>query len=148
MNNVIGTPRRILGIALAWSTLWLAFWAILATIIAIVDPDSIDPGEGPMVMATVLGPMGLFSGLVFGILVWIANRGRTSIDLSLIPTAGWGILGSAIVQLAYLDHGDLGLAANIKMALLFSVCGGVVAVCWFVMARAWSRWHSSARSSS
>lgn len=148
MNNVISTLRRVSGIGLAWAILWLAFWAIVGVIIGIVDPDSIDPGEGPMVVAAILGPMGLFSGVAFGILLSIGGRGRTAIDLSLIRVAGWGILGSAIVQLAYLDHGDLDLAANIKMALLFCAFGGVVTMVWLVMARRWSHWRSSPQSSS
>lgn len=139
VNNAISTLRRVLGIGLAWAILWLAAWAIVVVVIRIVDPDSIDAGEGPMVMATILGPMGLFSGIAFGLLLSIWGRGRNAIDHSLIHVAGLGILGSAIVQLAYLDHGDLGLAANIKMALLFCVLGGVVTTVWLVMARRWNR---------
>lgn len=138
MNNVVSTLRRVLGIGLARAILWLAFWAIAGVIIGIVDPDSIDPGGGPMVMVAIFGPMGLFSGVAFGLLLSIGGRGGTTIDLSLLRAAGWGILGTAIVQLAYLGHGDHGLAAHIKMALLFSVFGGVVTMVWLVMARRWS----------
>ena len=56
---------------------------------------------------------------------------------------GCGLLGTAIVQVAYLGHGDQGLAANIQMALVFCVLGGLIAMAWLVMARQWSRWRSS-----
>ncbi len=121
---------------------------IVGVIIGIVDPDSIDPGEGPVVVAAIIGPMGLFSGVAFAILLSITGNGRADFDVSLTRAAGCGVLGSAVVQLAYLGHGDLGLAANIKMALLFCVVGGVVAMVWLGMARRWSHWRSSPQPSS
>ena len=82
----------------------------------------------------IFGPMGLFSGVAFGILLSLARRARTAGDRSPIYVAAWGMLGCAIVQLGYLGHGDQGLAANIMMALLFSAVGGVVTLVWLVMA--------------
>jgi hypothetical protein len=142
MNEASRNLRRVLGIGLAWAILWTTLWAIVVVIIGIVDPDSIDPGEGPMVAVAILGPMGLLSGVAFGALSSIVAHGRTSADLSLMRAAALGILGSAIVQLAYLGHGDQGLAANIKMALLFSVIGGGITVVWLVISRSWSRRRS------
>ena len=135
------TIRRILGVACAWGILWLAFWTILGMIIGAVDPDSIDPGE-PAGMLAVLGPMGFLSGVAFGSLLAIGARG-TAVKPSLTRAGGLGILGTAIVQLAYLGHGDQGLLANLQMALLFSVIGGLVTVVWFVVTRTWSRWRLS-----
>ncbi len=145
MNDAIGSLRRVLGLAVIWAILWLAFWTIVIGIIWIVDPDSIDPGEGPMLIVVILGPMGLLSGLAVAGLVSMQRRAGTAIDLSLIRVAGWGVLGSAIVQVAYLGHGDAGLAANIKMALLFSAFGGVVTLVWFLMARTWLRRRSASQ---
>ena len=143
MRNRIGAVRWVLGIGLAWATLWLALWAIVVVIIGVLDPDSIDAGEGPMVMLSILGPMGLFSGVAFGILLSIADRGRSAIDRSTIRVAAYGILANAIVQMPYLGHGDQSLAANIQMALLFCAFGGLVTLAWLVMAR----WSSHRRSS-
>ena len=143
MRNSIRAVRRVLGIGLAWATLWLALWAIVVVMIGVLDPDSIDPGEGPMVMLSILGPMGLFSGVAFGILLSTADRGRAGIDRSTIRVAGCGILATAIVQLPYLGHGDQGLTANIQMALLFCAFGGLVTLAWLVM----TRWSSHRRSS-
>ena len=91
--------------------------------------------------------MGLLSGVAFGVLLFIDSRSRPSVDLSPGRVAGWGILASFIVQLAYLGHGDLGLAANLKTALLFSASGGLVTLVWLVMARSWLHRRSSLSSS-
>ncbi len=138
--------RRVLGIGLAWAILWGVFWTTLFSIIGIVDPDSIDPGDEMAVI--ILGSMGLLTGVVFGILLSIGSRSRTNIDLSLTRVAVQGILATAVVQLGYLDHGDLGLAHNIRMALLFCAFGGVVTLVWLATARWWLRRHSPLPSSS
>lgn len=135
---MIGTSRRVAGIGVAWAVLWLAFWGIVAGVIAVLDPDSIDPGE-PLMFVAIFGPMGLLTGVVFAVLLTIWENVRTIADLPLTRVACWGILSTAVVQLAYLGHGDAGLAANIKMALLFAAFGGVVTTVWLVMARRWSR---------
>ena len=141
------TLKRVLSIGLRWALLWGAFWTIVFVVIRIVDPDSIDPGEGLIAFA-VLGSMGLLSGVAFALLLSVGASDRTNADLSPARTAGCGVLGSAIVQLAYLDHGDLGLAANIQDALLLCAAGGVVTMVWFVMARRWPGWRPSPQSSS
>ena len=46
MESVARTSRRVLGIGVAWAALWLGFWLILLGVIGVLDPDSIDPGEG------------------------------------------------------------------------------------------------------
>jgi hypothetical protein len=140
--------RRVLGIGLAWTALWAVFWTIAVTIIGIVHPGSIDPGEGPLVMVATLEPMGLLSGIAFGLLASIWGRGRSTTDRSLIHLAACGILAFVLVQLAYLDHGNLGLAANINMALVFSAIGGLMTIAWLMMARRWSQRRSSLLRSS
>jgi hypothetical protein len=139
VNQVVKASGRVVGIGLTWATLWAEWWAIVFLMITLVDPDTIDPGEGPLAVAPVLGSMGLLSGIAFGILLSIAGRGGKSIDLSVTREAGLGVLGSAVAQLAYLDHGDMGLVHNLKQALLFAAFGGIVTMAWLVIARRWSR---------
>ena len=143
-----GKLRRVLGIGLAWGLMWAAAAMILGVIIGIVDPDSIGPGEGPIGIGAIIGPMGLFSGVAFALLLSIGADRRVRPGVSLARAVGCGVLGSAIVQLAYLGHGDAGLIANIKMALAFCAFGGGVAMAWHVMARKGSRGRSSLLSSS
>ncbi|HEU4386805.1 MAG TPA: hypothetical protein VFV34_03340, partial [Blastocatellia bacterium] len=95
--------------------------------IGVVDPDSIGPGEGRAAI-TVVGSMGLLSGVVFAILLVLSERDRAALDVSPLRGALWGFLGTTAVQLGYLDHGDAGLVANIGMGLAFSAFGGVIGV--------------------
>jgi hypothetical protein len=136
-ERIGGGLRRVAGIGLVWAILWVAAVSLIGVIIAIVDPDSIDPGEGPMITAAIFGPMGFFSGVAFALLTSIGRHRAPDRGLSPARAAGWGMLGSAIVQVAYLGHGDLGLVANIKMALVLCVLGGIVAMVWLAVARRW-----------
>ena len=137
-HNRIQALGRLLGIGLTWGVLWLAFWLAVAVTISILDPDSIDPGEDIMFLV-IFGPMGFFSRVALGILLWIEGAGRHVVDRPVVRVAGWGVLATAIVQMAYLGHGDAGLAANLKMALFFSVIGGAITVVWLLIARRWWR---------
>jgi hypothetical protein len=72
--------------------------------------------------------MGFLSGLAFaGLLFAFGGAGA-----SLFRAVGRGVFGTALVQLAYLGHGDQGLLANLQMALLFSAIGGLVTMAWHV----------------
>ena len=137
--------RQVLVIGLSWALVWAVFWTIASTAIAMLDPDSIDPGE-PVMMVAILGSMGVFSGIAFSLLLVFWGRG-TPTELSVGRVAVRGLLSSAIVQVGYLNHGDLGLMANIKEALLLAALGGVVTMVWLAVARAWLRWRSSKRAS-
>ena len=139
MENVARTSKRVLGIGFAWGSLWLGFWLILLAIVGVVDPDSIDPGEGAVGMAAIFGPMGLLTGVVFGALLLIRNGNRAAPDVPWTPVVGWGMLATAGVQVLYLGHGDAGLVANTMMALLFTVVGGVVTTAWLAIARSRGR---------
>jgi hypothetical protein len=126
--------RRLIGVALTWAVLWLTLWSIVGVIIGLADPDSLDPEEGALILV-IFGPMGLFTGVVFGLLLSIGARGTIGVDRPAWRVAALGVAATAIVQVAYLGHGDQGLAANIKMALLFSAIGGVVTTGWLALAR-------------
>lgn len=140
---MMASLRRVAAVGLVWGVLWTAAVMVLVVVIGIVDPDSIDPGEGPLEAAAIFGPMGFLSGVVFRILLSIADRGRPGFGPSPVGAAAWGTLASAIVQLGYLGHGDQGLIANLGMALVFSAFGGLVALAWLVIARRRSRRRSA-----
>ena len=144
MDAVLAASGRVLGIGVAWTTLWLGFWMIFFGIVGLLDPDSIDPGESAPGMAAIFGPMGLLTGLVFGVM--LVRSGKSTGDAPWTPVAGWGLLATAIVQVLYLGHGDAGLAANTLMALLFTAFGCLVTTVWLAIAR--SRGRRSALPSS
>lgn len=125
--------RHLATTAAVWAALWIALATIVATIIGVVDPDSLDPGETQGLLA-IMGFLGLLSGIAFGVLAWFGKR-RATPALPSPRVLFAGFLGTALVQLAFLNHGNGDLEANSKMALGFSVAGTVIAVAWFLLAR-------------
>lgn len=91
--------RGIAGMALVWSAGFVAFWLVLGTIIRIVDPPSIDAGEGPFAMAPLFALLGAIAGTVFGLTVAFGERRRTLADLKLSRMAIWGAMGGAAMPL-------------------------------------------------
>ena len=133
LNITRSTPRRVLRFGLTWLTLWAAFWTIVVTMIAIVYPDSLDPGGGALVMASTLGPLGLLSGMTFGILRSLWSRGTQGRPL--VHIAASGILAAFLVQVPYLGYGNIGLTANTNVGLVFCAVGGVLTIVWLAMTR-------------
>lgn len=143
MTNPQSTLRDALTNGLIWAGLWMGLWLMIAIIIGILDPDNIDPGEGLM-MIVVLGPMGLLSGLLFGSFLPIGRDQGTKLP-SLARVMGCGMISSAIVQVVYIGHGDAGLIANTKMALLFCAIGCIVTLAWFRVSKTWGGNHGIGR---
>lgn len=99
MNTQLRKLRGVVSISLIWGILWVVVFGIIAIIVGIVDPDSIDPGEEPAIIGLMGGAFGLVAGIVFGILLAVAESGRAVRDISLLRAAMWGILGSAVFPL-------------------------------------------------
>ncbi|MBS1787918.1 MAG: hypothetical protein JST85_09365 [Acidobacteria bacterium] len=99
MSTQLRKLRGVVGISLIWGILWAVIFGVLATIIGIVDPDSIDPGEEPAIIGLMGGVFGLVSGVVFGALLAVAENGREFRNFSLLRAALWGMLSSAVFPL-------------------------------------------------
>ena len=140
LNTTGSTPRRVLHFGLAWFTLWAAFWTIVVATIAILHPNSLDPREGPLAMAFTLGPMGLLSGMAFGILRTIWPRGAQGRPL--IHLAASGILATAVVQVPSLGHGNVAPTVNANVALICAA-GGVLTMVWLAVTRRGAHRRSS-----
>jgi len=95
MKSMLRKLRGIVSIGLTWGTLWGFLMFVTGVIIGIVDPDSIDPGESPVVIGAILGGMGLVSGALFGILLSVAERRKTIRELSVLRAALWGAVAAA-----------------------------------------------------
>ena len=91
--------RRLVGIGLIWGVLWMALVMIAGTIIGVVDPDSIDPGEEPIVLAPMVGLAGFVCGVVFSALVAAVERAKPIVDLSYFRVVMWGTLVCAALPL-------------------------------------------------
>jgi hypothetical protein len=99
MNAFLRKVRGALGIAVTWGTVWAAIFAALGLTIGLIDPDSIDPGEGPVRVAWIGAIYGVVSGAVFAVLLALAEGRKSIRDLSLGRAALWGMLGTAAFPL-------------------------------------------------
>lgn len=95
MGALLRKLRGLIGVGLTWGILWAAIIAVIGMVIVVVDPDSIDPGEGPLIAGAIVGFQGFVAGVGFGILLSFAEVRKTILDLSLIRVAIWGMLASA-----------------------------------------------------
>jgi hypothetical protein len=99
MASLVRWLRGALGIGVTWTVLWLVIGLLIYTVIRIVDPADIGPGEGLGTALPILGLVGFLSGLGFAALLSLAERRRTLHELPLWRVAFWGMLGSAAVPL-------------------------------------------------
>lgn len=90
--------RGVLSIGLTWAASWVVVGTALGLIVRVIDPDSIDPGEG-IAMIRVFATIGFISGVGFAGLLSVAESRKTILNLSLGRVALWGILGGAVVPL-------------------------------------------------
>ena len=95
MKSFFRKLRGVLSMGLTWGTLWGLLMFITGVIIGIVDPDSIDPGESPLLFGAILGGMGLVSGALFGLLFSVAERRKKIRELSVLRAAGLGAVAAA-----------------------------------------------------
>ena len=99
MRAFLRRARGALGISVTWGAAWAVIFAGVALIIGLVDPDSIDPGEGPVRTAGIGAVFGFVSGAVFGVLLALMENRKAIRDLSLGRAALWGMLGTAAYPL-------------------------------------------------
>ena len=95
MGTLLRKLDGLIGVGLTWGILWAAIMVVIGMIIGVVDPDSIDPGEGLLRGGAIVGFQGFVAGVGFGILLSFAEIRKTILDLSLIRVAVWGMLASA-----------------------------------------------------
>ena len=69
MRPFLRKLRGALGIATTWGVSWGLIGAALSIITGIVDPPSIDAGEGPLRMAAIFGAVGAMSAFAFGLVM-------------------------------------------------------------------------------
>ncbi len=132
MNKFLRHLRGVLGIGLTWGFLWAAVAVAVLTIIGIVRPNDIDPGEEPLVLGPRIGLVGLICGLVLGSFLSIAERAKTIFDLSLSRVAMWGILVTAALFLL--------TGKDLRMLFFIGPLGAVSATTSVAIVRKWERW--------
>lgn len=138
MNKIVGDIRRLLGIGLIWGILWAALAIIIGTVIGVIRPDDIDPGEEPIVLAPMIGLVGFSCGAVFGSLLSIVERRKTIRELPLVRVAMWGILVSAALPLV--------MGKGIPEMLVTGPVGAVSAMASVAIVQNWVGWRSRLRA--
>ena len=99
MQRLLRKLRGAAGMAITWGASWAVIGAGLSIVTGIVDPASIDRGEGPLGMGAVFGAVGSVSGFAFGLVMSFAERCRSLGELSLERAALWGVLGATALPL-------------------------------------------------
>ena len=99
MRTFLRKLRGALGIAATWGASWAFIGAALTIVVGVVDPDSIDAGEGPVRIGAIFAAVGAISGLAFGLVMSFAERRRSIGELSIGRAALWGVLGAAALPL-------------------------------------------------
>jgi hypothetical protein len=122
-----GVPvRKLMGairVSLAWQPLWWLLWALFSILIFVLQPETLDPGEG-IAMVKIFGLIGLASGAAFALLLASIESGRNIRDLSTGRIAIWGILGTATVPLVVGKYDQIfplcavGMTIAIALALM------------------------------
>jgi hypothetical protein len=111
--------RGMLGTGITWGVGWAIVMFILGTIVGMVDPDSIDPGEEPWRIAGVVGMVGFLSGVAFaGLFSWIENR-KSLRNLSVLRAAMWGAMGGAAMPLLTTMN-DMVIFNTVPLGALFA----------------------------
>lgn len=137
MNRITEDLRRLLAIGVIWGILWAALATIVGTVIGVIAPDDIDPGEEPIVLAPMIGLVGLICGVVFGSLLSIVERRKTIVELPLIRVAIWGILVSVALPLV--------TGKGIPEMLVTGPVGAISAMASVAMVQSWVEWRSRLR---
>lgn len=100
-------------LGIGWMAAWGTLGGAVSIVAGIVDPGTLDPGEGPVDLARKIGSVGGGTGIVFGLLLSIAERGKTIAEASLPRALLLGIVAGAVVPL---------LLPSIENAVITNTC--------------------------
>jgi len=126
MNVLLRKLRGVLSIGVSWGVLWAVIFAALGVVIGIVRPQDIDPGEEPPRIAAILGSVGLLAGVIFGVLLSLAENARPVREIALSRVALWGIVASALFPL---------LTGRADQVFILCPLGAILAVAGIAIAR-------------
>ena len=90
-----------------WGVAWGAIFALIGVIIGLVNPESVDPGEGPIRIGGIGFIYGLVSGAAFGVLLSVSERRKGILELSMPRAIVWGVLGTALFPLLTPVHDSM-----------------------------------------
>jgi len=125
--GVLRRLGRALILAVGWMIGWAAFGAMLALVVGRLDPETIDPGEGPAVFARTLGGVGALCGFLFGLLLTVMERRRPLHEVSLLRAQIWGFVAGVSVPLLSSGIEDSVIPNTALLGILSGLVSAVVA---------------------
>lgn len=127
MRALLRKCRGALVMGAIWSAVWAAIFGALFLVIGLLDPDSIDPGEGPLRAVWIGAVFGLVSGTAFGVVLSLAEGRKGIRGLSIWRAALWGAVGTAAFPLL--------TAVDNRMVYLVCPIGAALAATWVALAK-------------
>ncbi len=110
-----------------WSAGFVILGMVIVTIVSLMDPSQIDPGEGPIDVAPLFALLGAVTGGVFGGLLAFSERRKTFKELTLPRMALWGMIGGTLLPLIMGKH--------IGNAIVFAPLGAILSTATLALAR-------------
>lgn len=97
MRSLFRKLRGLLGLGAFSAVAWAVFGATLGSIILLIDPATIDPGEGPLWIAYYLGRTGFVAGIAAGALIAAIGRRKALLDLRMGTVTAVGAAAGAVL---------------------------------------------------
>lgn len=140
---ILRTLRAVVLTALTWGFLWGMVGLTIGLIYALrYFPDMSILLLGSLILAKVVGIVGLFAGGTFAAVVALAERGKTFETLSLRRAAAWGAFGGVAYLVAELvispwpfTSGSLPAWLVLSVTTIAGACGALSAAGSLAIAR-------------
>lgn len=98
MSRWLRRLRGFLGVGVTWGVGWSALGALIMSIVLLLDPASIDPGDFTG-MVGIFFTLGVISGSVFSLALALVESRKSIRDLSTGRMAAWGAVGASLLPL-------------------------------------------------
>lgn len=110
-----------------WSVGFVVLGMVIVSIVSLLDPSQIDPGEGPIDVAPLFALLGAVTGAVVGGLLAFTERRKTFKELTLPRMALWGMIGGTLLPLLMGKH--------LGNAIVFAPLGAILSTTTLALAR-------------
>jgi hypothetical protein len=102
MRSLFRRLRGLLGLGAFSAVAWALFGAAIGSAILVLDPASIDAGEGPLWIAYYLGRTGFVAGIAAGALISAIGRRKALLELRMGTAIAVGAAaGAALPWIAF-----------------------------------------------
>jgi len=102
MRSLFRRLRGLLGLGAFSAVAWAIFGAALGSVVLLLDPASVDAGEGPLWIAYYLGRTGFVAGIAAGALIAAIGRRKALLDLRMRTVIALGaVAGGALPWIAF-----------------------------------------------